>query len=287
MEIIANIGFNWWTKGDISERTTKLVTAAVNNGADSICIPMFEAEKVHRVDAAIATFRRFNTPREIILHAKDMADNANIGFIVAPTHHDQIEYLEAIGADRFHLQNGYFKYWPLIEKLVEKQVLFSTGLATFSEVDAALEKLMYKDDAYEFNYSPSDMAKVTLLHSTGARPTPDKEAQLTRILDLQSEFFPMNVGLESFFRHRLLDFVSMTFRPTVIMRRLDLGDHRGTEASYSITPDELNTLVDLGHAMDIVNNPEIYAEEFVEGDWEARVNEVRCESVDYTLPPEH
>ena len=79
----------------------------------------------------------------------------------------------------------------------------------------------------------------------------------------------------------------MTYRPVVIMRRLDLADGEGIESHYSITPDKLTNLARVASVMGIVNVPEYYVDNFTEADFEARVNFMRCEHSDYLLPPEH
>ena len=274
MKIIANIGYNWWTRGDKGARAAQLVVAAKEAGAHGVCMPHFEAAKVHRVESVLKNFAKFDTPDGLILDIKSMADDFGLEFYVAPSHADAVPYLCSIGVDKFHVENGNTLYLPLLDALVNQQkVLLSTGFATFPEIDEAINAL-------------GDHEKIILLHSTGALPTPAKEAQLTRILDLQQEFFPVYVGLESFLNDRLLDFVSMAFRPEIIMRRIDLADKQGIETGYSLQPQELSTLVHIAEAMDEVNEPDFFYEEFVEGDWEARMNKMRCEETGYMLPPE-
>lgn len=283
MEIIANIGFNWWTKGDISKRAKELVSTAIDTGVDGICIPYFRAEKVHRVPNALKQFKKFNTPEELIYDLRDMANESNVSFYVAPSDHEAVGFLKKIGITNYHVESGSATYLPLLEELINERVLLSTGFTTFSEIEKATNVLLeFENDDYSIN----DLGNVILMHSTGAKPTPAKEAQLNRIIELQAEFYPVYVGLESFFHDRLLDFVSMTYRPAVIMRRLDLDDKKGTETNYSLSPSELRTLVNMASSMDAVNNPEFYAEEFVEGDWDARINYLRCAESGYTLPPE-
>ena len=119
-------------------------------------------------------------------------------------------------------------------------------------------------------------------------PTPGAEAQLGRILDLAQEFMPLFVGVESFLHksNTVLDYVAMAYNPAVGMRRIDLDEEKGIETEYSLPPTAMKELVAASLAMDWVNNPVIYAEEFVEGDFDARIKRRRCKESDYLLPPE-
>jgi sialic acid synthase SpsE len=279
VKVIANIGFNWWTnKGDSKDRAEQLVKTAFNAGADGICVPYFKAEKVHRVPNVVKQMGKFNIEEELLYDLKQMADKLAKDFYVAPSHVDDVGYLETIMVDKFHVENGNTSYTPLLERLAEREVLLSTGFSTFGEIDDAAEILLG-------SLTPSE-SELILLHSTGKLPTPAHEVQLRRVLDLATEFFPLYVGVESFFHDRLFDFVSMAYDPAVFMRRIDLDDGEGIESLYSLSPEQFGHLVRIGQLMDKVNNPEFYDKEFVEGDFEARINKYRCAETNYTLPPE-
>jgi sialic acid synthase SpsE len=279
MNIIANIGYNWWSKEGGSSRAFALVDAAFESGADGLCVPFFDAKKIHRVKNVADQFLRFDINPELIYDIREKIANEYPGkeFYVAPKLAKQVDYLENIGVSTFHVENGDTLYEPLLERLQGKEVLLSTGYAKLEEINDAIGWLSDEDE---------EVPSVTLLHSTGKRPTPPGEMQLDRILDLGQEFFPLWVGLESFSHDKYLDYVAMAFRPSVVMRRIDLADQKGIETAYSLSPQDFTVLTKMAAAMDVTNHPEFYAEEFVEGDFEARIENMRCEETDYTLPPE-
>jgi len=217
---------------------------------------------------------------ELLFDLKEKADEYKLEFHVTPRYPDCVEYLKSIGVNRFHVQNGDTAFMPLLEELVDENVLLSTGFVTLPEVETAANILM--GDA-----ETSD--KLVLLHSTGKWPTPPGEAQFGRMLDLGSEFFPLPYGFESFFDNRsgkILDYMAMAFNPDVVMRRLDLADRKGLETAYSLDPGEMKQLVDVARSMAIVNHPQYYHEGLVEGDFDARGQQLRCEKSEYLLPPE-
>lgn len=285
MEIVANLGFNWWSKDSVDWRIETLIEEAASSGANSICVPYYRADKIHRAPNAVRAFKKFNTSIDFIERVQELSEIHSLILYVAPNHVDGVDDLIDIGVDHYHVENGSIQYDPLLQKLSGKRVLLSTGFAAFEEVDIAANMLLGSD----FNNPIPDLEDngLILLHSTGALPTPANEAQLMRILDLQQEFFPLYVGVESFFADRLLDFVAMAFRPAVFMRRLDLVDGLGIDNPFSVSPSELKTVVNIASAMQSVNNPVFYEDGFVEGDYNARSNRMRCQSTDYTLPPEN
>jgi sialic acid synthase SpsE len=214
---------------------------------------------------------------------KQQADNSNIDFYITPRYLDCIEYAKSIGVDKFHVQNGDILHKQLLKELSGEHILLSTGFATFPEIDEAANILLGDDEP---NNSESG---VILLHSTGKMPTPPSEAQFGRMLDIGSEFFPLRYGFESFFDYRggkILDYMAMAFNPAVVMRRIDLADRKGLETAYSLNPAEMTELVDVAQSMVAVNNPLFYHEGFVEGDFDARIQHMRCPEGDYLLPSE-
>lgn len=284
MFIVANIGVNWWSQKGGTKRAEELVRAAIDSGVHGVCVPYLRADKLHKKPDIAKNLRRFDIPPETLYDLKKIAKEEGVTFWVAPDHADDVEYLETIDVDGYHIQNGNLDVIPLLKAIAktEKPVVMSTGFASFDEINAAVEAILdvRGDDAAE--------AELMLLHSTGAMPTPAAESQLGRILDLAAEFMPLFVGYESFLsaNNTLLDYAAMTYNPAIIMRRLDLADRKGVETEYSLTPDQLKQLVEVALQMEWVNNPQFYADEFTEGDWDARIKRRRCKESDYKLPPE-
>jgi len=281
MEVIANIGFNWYSAKP-KERAEELIVSAADHGAHAVAVSYFKADKVYRDVDMVNKTKQYEMPPEWYFDLKQVASDKGIDFIVSPRYHECVSYLEQIGIQRYHVQNGDLRHFPLLEELrkTKKPVLLSTGYATFEEVDAAISTLL--GDELRTNES-----NVVLLHSTGALPTRPQDALLSKILDLGQEFFPLYVGLESFYSETILDIISMTYRPVVIMRRYDLDDGRGIESHYSIKPDQLSNLARVASVMEIVNHPTYFVDNLTETDFEARTNMMRCEHSNYLLPPEH
>ncbi|MHA2404192.1 MAG: N-acetylneuraminate synthase family protein, partial [Candidatus Kariarchaeaceae archaeon] len=128
-------------------------------------------------------------------------------------------------------------------------------------------------------------AELMLLHSTGGMPTKMEDANLKRILELATEFYPLYVGFESFLSYQILDYVAMAFNPSIIMRRLDLDDRQGVEAEYSLVPKQMRELVKMADAMGNINNPQFDQNGFTRTDFTARQKFWRCKESEYLIPP--
>lgn len=281
MKVVANLGYNWWDKSGGEERTKALVGDAIDSGVDAVVVPCFKAEEVYRSDELVKANLKFQMPMELVYDLKESAESQGIEFYVAPRYPGCIEYLKNVGVSRFHVQNGDINHVPLLKELSGEVVLLSTGFASLPEVDDAANILLGDTE-------PAD-SNLVLLHSTGKMPTPPSEAQFGRMLDMGSEFFPLPYGFESFFDHgsgKILDYMAMAFNPEVIMRRFDLTDRKGLETAYSLDPSEMKLLVEVARSMVSVNNPQFYHDGFVEGDFDARAQQLRCEKDDYLLPSE-
>ena len=228
----------------------------------------------------IDSTKKFDMQPELLYDWMVHAGDLKMGFIVAPRYVEVVDYLEQISIDAYHVNNGDTNFTPLLSAIHDtgKPVYLSTGMATFEEVNTAVELLLGEQQ-------PGD-ADLVLLHSTGSLPTPSEDSQLQRILDLGQEFFPLYVGFESFVINQLLDYIAMAYRPAVIMRRLDLDDKKGVETEYSLTPSQFRAMADIASAMYQVNNPEFYHEALTESDFDARIKQMRCKETDYLLPPE-
>ena len=282
MFIIANIGVNWRTKQDPYQRSIDLLDAVNGAGVHGVCVPYLRADKLYRSEDIVKQTKKFDMPPEMMYDLRKRAAEMKTTFWAAPSYHEDIAYLEQIDVDGYQIQNGDIRYTPLLKAVAEtnKPVMLSTGFATLQEVHDAVETLLNGKEAGD--------AQLTILHSTGGMPTPSNESQLKRILDLAQEFFPLFVGYESFLNgdNVILDYVAMAYNPAIIMRRIDLDDRKGVETEYSLVPEQMRRLVDSAVAMEWVNNPVYYADEFTESDFDARIKRRRCKKSDYLTPPD-
>ncbi len=281
MKVVANIGINWWDRdGESTERAHNLVNAALNLGVGGVCIPYFRSS-VFRDEGKIEQTQKFEIQPELLYDLIQKIQRNGVSAYVSPRDVEDVAYLEKIDVDGYHISNGDLLYRPLLDGLASlkqyKPILLSTGFSTFDEINESTEILLGEQDANE--------AELMLLHSTGGMPTKMEDANLRRILELATEFYPLYVGFESFLSYQILDYVSMAFNPSIIMRRLDLDDRQGMETSYSLTYKQMRELVKMADAMEYINNPQFDQDGFTRTDFDERQRSWRCKDSEYLLPP--
>lgn len=303
MRIIANIGFNAFGRGitDTKERAIELIEVAAQSGAHAVVVPHFRADTIYKKDAPeLEATRQYEMPFDWYFDFKQVALDAGLHFIVSPRYPDAVARFEQLNIREYHIQNGDIRVIPLLKAIRDsgKAVLLSTGYSSLDEVQTATA-LWTEDEIIEVideSTGESDFVTVykgknandlemVILHSTGGLPTTPENAVLLRMLDLGSEFFPLYIGLESFYQEPLLDIMAMVLKPAAIMRRIDLSDKWGLESSYSLSPESFRNLARLANVMVSVNNPELL-QGFTIDDADKRRRLMRCERDDYLLPPE-
>jgi sialic acid synthase SpsE len=280
INVVANIGINWFSKKP-DKRARQLVETAIDAGVSGVIVPMFKAEQLFREQQLIDGSRQYEILPELVYDLLQIADKNDVMFYLNPRYADAVDYGESIRVDGYHISNGDILYSEMIKRIGEskKPVLLSTGFSWIEEIKAAVNLILGQSDIYT--------QEVVLLHSTGGTPTVAEDAVLSRILNLMSDFYPMDVGLESFYSDDFLDYVAMGY-PGLwgVVRRLDLPDNPGIEAEYSITPNELKRLVQVAKVMSTVAPAVPHSNQgFSQTDFEARRRLMRLPKDDFLLPP--
>lgn len=287
IDIIANVGYNWYSKEDSLARAKELTEACVRAGANMINVPILDPEMVYRDINAAKTLAHFAIPKDVLLAIQDMTRTAiDRKFLVTPRTIDAVALGEEIKVDGYLIQQGDITHQPLLQAVANtgKHIYLSTAFAFMEEISQAVETIAEIDVDYMIDHD--DHGRLVLLHSNGGAPHPVEQVNLQRILSLMEEFMPLYVGLEAMYRTTFLDFVAMGYpHLDCVVRRVDLADKQGVEAEYSITPSELETLVMMSAIMIDINDPDIVSGEFTETDFLARKNMLRVAGCDYLVPP--
>lgn len=112
------------------------------------------------------------------------AQEVGIDFLSTPFDPDSAALLAELGVSAFKIASADITYFPLLESVAryKKPILLSTGAATYAEIGATVEFLKQFD------------AKIVLLHCVLSYPTAIKDANLHRIVELQSRFPDLVIG---------------------------------------------------------------------------------------------
>lgn len=174
----------------------KLVLAARKVGADAVKFQTFKAEllaspKARKAgyqvkttgkdDSQLAMLKQLELSRESHLSLKSYCRKIGIDFLSSPFDLASADFLLSLGLKAIKIPSGEITNLPLLRKIggSGRKIIISTGMATLSEVEAALKAL------YIAGASKSD---VTLLHCNTEYPTPLKDVNLKAMAEMGRKF---------------------------------------------------------------------------------------------------
>ena len=189
--IVAEIGINH--NGDM-ELAARMIQAAADCGADSVKFQNYRTEDFisdqslmysyisegrEVTEAQYDMFKRCELTPENLRVLKEHADDCGVVFHSTPTSEQGIQDLMAIGVPLLKNGSDYLVHLPLIRAMARTRLptVVSTGMATLSEVDAAVRA-----------YREAGGRDLILLHCTSSYPTPPEDVNLRRIPALAAVF---------------------------------------------------------------------------------------------------
>jgi len=246
--IIAEAGVNH--NGDL-ELAKQLTEAAANAGADLVKFQTFSAERLATASAPKADYQNQTTDQEQSQFAMlqqleltpqmheqliDHCAKQGIGFFSTGFDIQSVDYLASLGAERFKIPSGEITNLPYLRHIggFGKPLILSTGMATLSEIEAAL-------DALEIAGTPR--SNITVLHCNTEYPTPMQDVNLlamTRIRDA----FGVAVGYSDHTTGIEVPIAAVALGATVIEKHLTLDRNlAGPDHKASLEPDEFAAMV--------------------------------------------
>ncbi|WP_297443246.1 N-acetylneuraminate synthase [Sulfurimonas sp.] len=192
--IIAEAGVNH--DGSI-KLAKQLIDVASDAGADAVKFQTFKAEKLVSKNAKKAEYQQANmqdednsqfamlkkleldsqTHKELISYCK----TKNIMFLSTPFDLDSVDLLSDLGLEIFKIPSGEITNLPYLRKIAKlgKKIVLSTGMATLSEVEDALNVLTCNGTKKE---------NITVLHANTMYPTPMEDVNLKAMLTIGKTF---------------------------------------------------------------------------------------------------
>ncbi|MGO9571951.1 MAG: N-acetylneuraminate synthase [Desulfomonilaceae bacterium] len=194
--ILAEAGVNH--NGSV-ELAKQLVSAAVEAGADAVKFQTFQADKLVTPDAEMAEYQRLNATshssqcdmlkqleltHEEFIEVKSYADTRGILFLSTPHDDGSADFLAELDLACFKIASGDVTNIPFLRRvaLKGKPVILSTGMAYFSEVEAAVRTI---EEAGNTN--------LILLHCVSNYPAKPASCNL-RAMDTLAHAFGYPVG---------------------------------------------------------------------------------------------
>lgn len=241
--IVAEAGVN---HNGSMELAKKLVDKAVEAKCDCVKFQTFVAEQVVNKFASKAEYQIYNTKNnesqlqmlkklelsyENFKELKQYCEKKGILFLSTPFDLDSVDFLASIGIDLFKVPSGEITNLPYLRKInsFKKDVILSTGMSTFEEIQDALNVL-------------SD-CKVSLLHCTTEYPCPYEAVNL-RAMTTMKEKFNLEVGYSDHTKGIEVPVAAVAMGATIIEKHFTLDNTmNGPDHAASLEPEDLKKMV--------------------------------------------
>ena len=123
-------------------------------------------------------WKRMEFTREQWIEIKKHCEDVGLEFMSTPFSVEAVDLLEEIGITRYKISSGDVENFLLLEKIAKtnKPILISSGMSSFSELDAAVDFLE------KFG------ADISIFQCTSMYPTPAKKVGLNVIQELKNRY---------------------------------------------------------------------------------------------------
>jgi len=164
---------------------------------------------------------------------REHAEQAGLKFISSAFSIEAVELLHAVGVDGYKVPSGEVTNLPMLEALgrKRKQVLLSSGMSNWSELDAAVETLRKHHD------------NIIVLQCTSMYPTPDVHVGLNVIGEMAVRY-RLPVGFSDHTLDNFAAFAAVTLGAGVVEKHLTFSRKMyGSDAANAAEPEQFADLV--------------------------------------------
>lgn len=221
----------------------KLIDLAAECGADAVKFQTHIAAAETLRDAPMPSYFKgeprfeyfertgFSLPQWRSL--KEHAEGAGLKFISSPFSIEAVELLEEIGIDAYKVPSGEVTNLPMLDLLARKgkQVLLSSGMSSWSELDAAVETVRKHHD------------NIVVLQCTSMYPTPEERVGLN-VIDEMAARYRLPVGFSDHTRENYAAFAAVALGVALIEKHLTFSRRMyGSDAANAAEPEQFADLV--------------------------------------------
>jgi N,N'-diacetyllegionaminate synthase len=235
--IVAEAGMNH--DGDL-ERAVALAEAAAQAGADAVKFQLHDAAAETTRDAPSPPYFQ-DEPRWEYFERTAFTDaqwaqlqracaERGVEFLCSVFSLVALERLERLGVARHKIGSGEVTNLALVRAAgaTGKQVLLSSGMSSWAELDAAVEAA-----------GPN----VVVLQCTSAYPTPPEQVGLNVLAELRARY-GKPVGFSDHTRGNAATLAAMVFGAEIVEKHFTLSrSDYGPDAAMGLEPDELHAFV--------------------------------------------
>lgn len=231
------------------ERAKEIIHAAKDAGADCIKIQTYTPDTItidcdneyfHISDGTwngenlYQLYQKAYTPWEWQADLKAEADKVGIDFFSTPFDNTAVDFLENIGVEFYKIASFELVDIPLIEYVASKgkPVIMSTGMATLSEIDEAVDAVRRQGND-----------KIALLRCASAYPAITDEMNL-RTMQNMKETFNVPVGLSDHSMGSVGAVTAVALGANIIEKHFCLDRSiENPDSSFSMNPNEYKQMV--------------------------------------------
>lgn len=244
--IIAEMSAN---HGHDFDKAVAIMKAAKESGADAIKLQTYTPDTM-TIDCDNAWFRTDGTiwegqnlyslygtaytPWEWQPKLKKVAEELGIDCFSTPFDASSVDFLEEMNVDAYKVASFEIIDIPLLKKIAStgKPVIVSTGMATLTEIDEAVQTL-----------KENGTKDIVLLKCTSAYPAPPEEANIRTIPHL-ADAFSLPAGLSDHTLGGGVAIAAVSLGACVVEKHftIDRSDG-GPDSSFSMEPAEFATMV--------------------------------------------
>jgi N,N'-diacetyllegionaminate synthase len=238
--VIAEVGENH--VGDIG-RAKEMISLAAEAGADVVKFQSYRGADVAPDDPERDWFTRVQLSDDAHRELVAVARERDVRFLSSPFSLDRARFLvEDLGLNEIKVASSEMLNRTLLEYLNGRveTVYVSTGLADLEEVREAVSLLDHVDD-------------VVIMQCVTQYPARDEDANLRAIRTLAEAFPDRRIGYSDHTVGLLAPVVGVALGATVIEKHFTLDRSLpGTDHVLSVTPEELDQLVRLIRAAEVL-----------------------------------
>ena len=233
-------------------RAVKIIEAAKAAGADAIKLQTFTPD-LHTINSSKPCFRindkkslwhgrtlydlykEAYMPWEWQPKLKKIADNLGIDLFSAPVDPTGVDFLKKMNVPAYKITSMELVDIPLVYKIgmVGKPIIMSTGVATFSEIEEAINVA-----------ESAGSGDIILLKCVSSYPADPKEMNLNTMIHM-SNTFKCPVGLSDHTLGITIPIVATALGANVIEKHFTLSRaDGGLDSTFSLEPNEFKSMVD-------------------------------------------
>ena len=245
--IIAEAGIN---HNGSFESAKRLIDVAANAGADVVKFQTWKTELLMTKKARLAEYQKKNqlgakSQYDLVkglelsypqfTKLKEYCDAKKIIFMSTADECKSAEFLHDL-QDIFKIGSGEITNLPFLRYIggFQKQLILSTGMSTFGEIEAALNVL---------EVSGTDRNQITVLHCNTEYPTPMEDVNLKAMLTIRDKL-RVNVGYSDHTLGIEVSVAAVALGATVIEKHFTLDQTLpGPDHAASLEPHELKEMV--------------------------------------------